>query len=148
MKHSIVIRSRMDRLRYAVLFELLLISILAPLGAVVFERQVVEIGLLAAILCFKAVLVSLIYNWIFDLIDARAGRIPTQRKVVARVVHAVGLEVWLVLTSLPIVMWWLGLTIGQAILMDLSVSTFVVVYTFGFAWTYDRLFPVVQPAAY
>lgn len=142
MEQKVVVRNGMDRLRYVIMFELLLVAGLVPLGALVFQQPIHNIGLLAAILSLKAMLVSLLYNWAFDQIDARAGRVSSQRSLIGRIVHAVGLEVWLVLTSMPIVIWWLGLTIPQAILMDLTVSTIVMVYTFIYSWCYDRLFPL------
>ncbi|MGI9317907.1 MAG: PACE efflux transporter [bacterium] len=146
MKANIAIRTGRDRLRYTVLFELLLITILAPVGALVFQRQIMDIGMLAMVLSLKAMLFNLIYNWFFDLLDVRAGRIPTQRTFLPRALHALGFEAGLVVTSLPIVVWWLGLTFFQALLMDLAVTSFVVVYTFIFTWGYDRIFPIPQPA--
>jgi len=41
-------------------------------------------------------------------------------------------------------MWWLGLTLLEAFLMDVVITSFVVVYTFGFTWTYDFFYPVKQ----
>lgn len=147
MKKTIAIRTGRDRLRYTFLFELLLIAILAPTGALILERQVLDVGLLAVVLSVKAMLFNLIYNWVFDRLDARAGRIPTERSLVGRIVHAGGFECGLVMTSLPIVIWWLDLTLLQALVMDLSVTSLVVVYTILFSWGYDRLFPVPQPTA-
>ena len=145
MKKKIVVRTGRDRLRYSLLFELLLIASLAPLGALVFERHVVDVGLLSVVLSLKAMLVNLIYSWLFDMWDVRAGRIPTERSLVGRIAHAIGFECGLVLTSLPIVIWWLGLTLTQALVMDIAVTALVVAYTLAFGWCYDRLFPVRQP---
>ena len=144
MKKKIVVRTGRDRLRYSLLFELLLIASLAPLGALVFERHVVDVGLLSVVLSLKAMLVNLIYSWLFDMWDVRAGRIPTERSLVGRIAHAVGFECALVLTSLPIVIWWLGLTLLQALIMDVAVTGIVVAYTIVFGWCYDRIFPVHQ----
>ena len=144
MKNSVVIRSGKDRLRYTCSFELFLLMILAPVAALVFDLPLAEMGLLSVILSLKAMLFNLIYNWIFDLLDQRAGRVPTERSFIGRIIHAMGFEFGLFLTSLPIVMWWLGLSLLQAFLMDLVVTSFVVVYTFVFTWGYDRLFPVQQ----
>lgn len=144
MKKEIVVRTGRDRLRYSLLFELLLIAILAPLGALVLERQVLDIGLLSIVLSVKAMLVNLFYNWLFDMWDVRAGRVPTERSLVGRIAHAVGFECGLVLTSLPIVIWWLGLTFLQALIMDVAVTGMVVAYTIVFGWCYDRIFPIPQ----
>lgn len=147
MKKTIAIRTGKDRLRYALVFELLLISILSPVGAYVFERQIFDVGLLAVVLSLKAVLFNLIYNWFFDLMDVRKGRIPTKRSVAGRIIHAIGFEIVLVTTSLPIVMWWLDFTVLQALVMDAAVTSFIVLYTFLFGLSYDRLSPVPQPLA-
>lgn len=146
MQQNISIRTGRDRLRYTCLFEFFLILILAPIGALVFDRHLFEIGLLSVVLSLKAMVINLIYNWFFDLRDVRAGRIPTQRSFLGRIVHAVGFETGLMLTSLPIVMWWLGLTLLHAFLMDLVVTSFVVVFTFVFTWSYDLLYPIEQNA--
>lgn len=146
MKQNIVIRSGKDRLRYTGLFELTLMAILTPVIAVVLKKPMFDVGLLAVVLSLKAMFFNLAYNWLFDRYDARAGRIPSERSYVWRIVHALGFEVGLLFTSLPIVVWWLGLTIWQALLMDLAVTSFVVGYTFFFTLGYDRLFPVPQTA--
>lgn len=41
--------------------------------------------------------------------------------------------------------WWLDIAIWQALAMDALVMAFIVVYTMGFTWVYDRAFPVTQP---
>lgn len=144
MEKAINTRTRKQRLKFSCLFELTLIAIMAPMGAFVLEKEILDVGVLAIGLSLKAMLFNLLYNWMFDRYDVRAGRIPTQRNVPRRILHAVGFEVGLVITSLPIVVWWLGLSILQALIMDLVVSSFVVVYTFVFTWSYDRLYPVEQ----
>ena len=146
MKQNIVVRSGKDRLRYTGLFELTLMAILTPVIAVVLKKPMFDVGLIALVLSLKAMFFNLLYNWFFDRFDARAGRIPSERSYAWRIVHAIGFEVGLVFTSLPIVVWWLGLTIWQALLMDLAVTSFVVGYTFLFTLGYDRLFPVSQAA--
>ena len=147
MRATIATRSSADRLRYAVLFEVTLIALLAPIGALVFERPVSNIGSLGLVLALKAMLINLIFNWLYDRIDLRSGRVPSERSFTGRLLHAAGLEAGLVLTSLPIVTWWLEITLMQALAMDLVVSLFVVAYTFLFTLAYDRLLPVPQPVA-
>lgn len=148
MENKVVLRTGKDRLRYTLMFEVCLMLFLVPAGSLFFEREASDIGVLAAILALKAMLFNFVYNWAFDHWDAKAGRIPTERRFIGRAAHAIGLEIGLVLTSLPIVMWWLGLTILQALVMDLVITSFVVVYTFAFTWVYDRVFPVCQRLEY
>lgn len=121
-----------------------MLALLIPAGAVFFDKPVSEIGFLGLMLCFKALLVSLAYNRVFDHIDARRGRVSSDRTVVGRILHASGFELTLLTTSLPIYMWWLGLTLYQALTTDLVITSFVVGYTYIFTLGYDRMFPI-QP---
>lgn len=142
MSQPVALRSGVDRLRYAILFELTLISLLIPAGAAFFDKGLDEIGLLGLVLMLKAIALGLVYNLIFDLLYARTGRVSSDRRALGRVLHALGYELTLVTTSLPIYMWWLGLTLLEALATDLIVTSFVVAYTFLFTLVYDRTFPV------
>lgn len=139
-------RTGRDRLRYTISFEMLLLALLVPVGAIYFDKAVHEIGALGLVLSLKAMVLNLIYNWVFDRIDARAGRVSSDRSVIARILHAIGLELTLLVTSLPIYMWWLQLRLIEAIATDLTVTTFVVFYTYWFTLGYDRMFPVRKAA--
>ncbi|WP_108882399.1 PACE efflux transporter [Anderseniella sp. Alg231-50] len=143
MSQQPAMRTGADRLRYTVVFEMTLLLLLVPAGAVFFDKGWADIGLLGVILSTKAMLINLVYNWLFDRVDARANRISSDRSTLGRILHAVGFELSLVITSLPIYVWWLNLTVLEALLTDLVVTSFVVVYTYVFTLGYDRLFPVV-----
>ena len=144
MKNSIVTRTKLDRLRYVIVFELILIALLVPLGAFVLDKAIIDVGLLSVFLSIKAMLLGYFYNLLFDRIDVHAGRTPTKRSFLGRIIHALGFEFTLVLTSIPVVMWWLDLTFFQAVLMDIAVTSIVVLYTFLYTYCYDWLFPVTQ----
>ena len=144
MTDTVTLRSGKDRLRYSFTFEATLLALLVPVGAVFFDKPVAEIGVLGLMLCLKALLVSLAYNLMFDRVDAAKGRVSSDRPAVRRIFHALGFEVTLLITSLPIYMWWLGLTFFEALSTDVVVTSFVVVYTYVFTLGYDRMFPV-QP---
>jgi uncharacterized membrane protein len=143
MPNKVALRSGKDRLRYSISFELSLMSFLVPAGAVFFEKSIAEIGLLGLLLSIKAMLINLIYNWIFDKVDALKGRVSSDRSPFGRVLHALGFELSLLLTSLPVYTLWLGLTVLEALAADLVVTSFVVAYTYLFTLAYDRMFPVL-----
>ncbi|MEQ8832402.1 MAG: PACE efflux transporter [Alphaproteobacteria bacterium] len=147
MSNKVALRSGKDRLRYSIAFEGTLLMVLVPVGAVFFDKGLASIGLLGVLLSLKALAVSVVYNWAFDRIDARRGRIASDRSAIGRILHAVGFEFFLVVTSLPLYCWWLDLTILQALTMDIVVTGFVVAYTYVFTLAYDRLFPVRPHAA-
>ena len=147
MSNKVALRSGKDRLRYSIAFEGTLLMVLVPVGAVFFDKGLASIGLLGVLLSLKALAVSVVYNWAFDRIDARRGRIASDRSAIGRILHAVGFEFFLVVTSLPLYCWWLDLTILQALTMDIVVTGFIVAYTYVFTLAYDRLFPVRPRAA-
>ncbi|MDX1321028.1 MAG: PACE efflux transporter [Oceanospirillum sp.] len=142
---KIMIRSGLDRIRYVLVFEVLLLLFLAPAIAFAFDKETTDTAALTLILAAKAMIINMIYNYFFDKFDAKRGVVPTERTGRQRVMHAIGLEVALTVTSLPIVTWWLDIAIWQALAMDALVMAFIVVYTMGYTWVYDRVFPVTQP---
>ncbi len=142
MSTKVVQRSGMDRLRYAISFELLLMAILIPAGSAFFDKPLAEIGVFAAFLCGKALLLNLVYNWIFDQVDARAGRISSQRSHLGRIFHALGFEISLTITSLPLYVWWLQIGVLDALAADVFITSFVVGYTYLYTLAYDKIFPL------
>ena len=109
--------------------------------------EVAEIGLLGIVLSGKAMVLNLVYNWVFDCIDARAGRVSSERSHLGRILHAVGFEISLTLTSLPIYMLWLQIGAVEALAADVVVTSFVVAYTYVFTLAYDKAFPLVRRPA-
>lgn len=141
---AVRIRGGLDRLRYALLFEAILIILMGAALAVLSDRSIYDTGVLAAILSVIAVFVALVYNYLLDRVDAHFGRVPTERTTLGRIGHAVGLEITLVFTSLPAIMWWMGWGFMQALLFDVAAVAFIVIYTYIFTLVYDKVFPVPQ----
>jgi uncharacterized membrane protein len=108
MATQIAIRGRWDRVRYTLMFEMSLIGMIAPTMAWVLEKGVTNTGLLALVLSLKAMVFNILYNCAFDLVDVHYGRVPTQRSFKGRALHALGFELLLTVTTLPIIIWWLG----------------------------------------
>ena len=147
MATDIVIRTGMDRVRYALLFEGILVALFAVLAALVLERSFLSMGALSLVLSLIALAINFFYNYAFDRFDVRNGRIPTERSRRWRIIHALGFEATLVIINLPLLMWWMGWSVWQALALDIVAMAGVVVYTYYFTLAYDRLFPIKQPAA-
>ncbi|MDA7965377.1 PACE efflux transporter [Ruegeria sp.] len=142
MTTSAVIRTRFDRLRYIIGFEVFLLIFLVPAMAWAFDRPLWDMGLLNIILSVWAMSMNYLYNLVVDRLEAKTGRVSSDRKLRGRLLHAFGLECVLISTAAPIYMLWLHLSLLEAISVNLVVSTSVMVYTFVFTWCYDRIFPV------
>ncbi|WP_286239024.1 PACE efflux transporter [Neptuniibacter halophilus] len=147
MATKIVMRSGWDRLRYALSFELILLTLCTLIIATILQRELLDIGLMGVAMSLLALGCNYVYNYVFDRWDARCGRIPSERSMPRRVLHALGFELSLVTLTLPLMMWWLELGFIEALIMDLGMMAGVVVYTFLFGLAYDWLFPVKQPDA-
>jgi uncharacterized membrane protein len=144
MATDIVIRTGLDRLRYAVLFELMLVVLLAVVIGLLFDRGILEMGVFTLALSFVALAVNFLYNLAFDRFDVRNGRIPTERTVGWRVMHAVGFETTLVIVELPLFMWWMNWGIWRALAVNIALMAGIVAYTYVFTLAYDKLFPIEQ----
>lgn len=142
MSATVALRSGKDRLRYSISFEVTLMMFLIPAGALFLDESLADIGVIGLALSLKALLVSLVYNRFFDQLDASRGRVSSDRTSIGRIIHAVGFELLLLVTSIPLYMWWLDMTLIKAVATDLVATTFVVIYTYFYTLGYGRLFPV------
>jgi uncharacterized membrane protein len=147
MATDIVMRTGLDRLRYAVLFEGILVVALSFTMVLMFDRSLLDMGALSVVLSLIALIINFIYNYAYDTVDVRHGRVPTERSRGGRIVHAVGFEFTLVLVNLPVIMWWMQWGWWQAVVFDVVAMAAVVVYTYFFTLAYDRVFPIAQPGA-
>lgn len=145
MPTDIVIRTGLDRLRYALLFEGILVVLFTTAMVLLFDRGLLFMGGLSVVLSLVALATNFIYNYIVDGIDVRHGRIPTERSRMGRILHAVGFEFTLVIVSVPIIVWWMTWGWWQAIVFDAIAMAAIVIYTYFFTLVYDRIFPVIQP---
>lgn len=134
-------RSPLDRLRHALSFEIIALLIVVPLGALVFDKPIHEIGVVGLVSATLATLWNMVYNYLFDLGLQRLSG-TTAKTARQRVLHAVLFELGLLVVLLPFIAWYLGISIWHAFVMDLSFALFYMVYALVFNWVYDRVFPL------
>jgi uncharacterized membrane protein len=95
-------------------------------------------GVIAVVASVVAVLWNLSFNALFELWESRQ---PVRgRSLQRRIAHAIGFEGGLVLFLVPLFAWWLEISLWQALVMDLGLVVFFLVYTFVFNWAFDRVF--------
>ncbi|MBZ9789616.1 PACE efflux transporter [Rhizobium sp. 3T7] len=134
-------RKTADRIRHAISFELIGLALVTPLGALAFGMPMADIGVVGVAGATLATMWNYIYNLGFDHLMQRLTG-GTQKSVATRVLHAVMFEVGLLLALLPMIAWYLGISVVQALMMDVSFALFYMVYAFVFNWAYDRIFPL------
>ncbi len=93
-------------------------------------------------LAIAASAVAIIWNLIFNSLFERweASRKQQGRSLAVRILHAIGFEGGLLIFLIPLVAWWYDVSFWQALLMDLGLLIFFLVYTFVFTWAFDRIF--------
>lgn len=81
---------------------------------------------------------SYVYNSLFEAWEAR--QVVRGRPLSRRIAHAVLFEGGLVVLLVPIMAWWLGVTLAQALVYEAGLILLFLVYTYLFTWGFDRVF--------
>jgi uncharacterized membrane protein len=138
-------RKTSDRIRHAISFEVLALLIVTPMGAWLFDKPLQEIGVVTVVSASIATAWNYVYNLGFDHAMQRL-RGTVQKTVPIRVLHAVTFEVGLLFVLMPFIAWYLGVSLMEAFLIDVSFAVFYLIYAFVFNWVYDVVFPVPETA--
>ncbi len=134
-------RTGADRLRHTLGFEVLGMMISVPLFSLLTGQPVDHLGPLAIGLSLLATGWNYLYNLMVDHWMLRQlGRL--EKRLIERVLHALIFELGLLLVVLPLTALWLGISLWQALWLDIGFSLFFVLYAFGYNLAYDRLFPL------
>ncbi len=137
---------------YVSLYEAIAI-VAAGVGLALMSGQgLMHAGVLSVMASAVAIVWNLVFNTAFEWWEARQA--DRTRTLWRRVAHAVGFEIGLVVLLVPVIAWWLGVTLWHALVMDVGLMLFFLVYTFVFNWSFDRIFglpasaqPVSGPSA-
>lgn len=133
-----------DRIRHALSFEIIGVILVIPLGGWVFGTPMDDMGVVAIVSATIATCWNYFYNLAFD--HAMLRIISDLRKTpIIRVFHAILFETGLLVVLMPFIAWYLGASLVDAFLMDISFALFYVVYAFVFNWAYDIIYPIPSP---
>lgn len=138
-------RQTHDRIRHAISFEIIGLLIVIPLGAMGFGMGLADIGVVAIFGATIATLWNYVYNLYFDrAMKHLRGRVHKTFGI--RILHALLFECGLLVMTLPMFSYYLGIGVWQAFVMDLAFVVFYLIYAFVFNWTYDQIFPLPEGA--
>lgn len=124
----------MRRIVHAVLFEFFALIILVPLMSYGFGMEMLHLGALALILALCAMACNMAYNHVYEALEHKFG---WRRTVRMRVLHTLGFEACFMAVALPLTAWWLGISVIDALLLDLTFSVFFMIYAFCYNWIFD-----------
>ncbi|MGV0627304.1 PACE efflux transporter [Mycolicibacter minnesotensis] len=129
------------RVVYVISYELIAV-VLTALGLTFLGFGGTHSSVLAVTASTVAVTWNYIWTTLFERWEARQDcRTRTLRR---RIAYTVGFEAGLVALLLPIVALILRVSLLQALSLEIGLLGFFLVYTFVFAWLFDRVWP---PAA-
>jgi len=136
-------RTTADRIRHAISFELIGILIATPLAAFAFHLHAAD----SAVIIVGSATVAMVWNYVYNLVfDKALNRLAgtTLKSGPVRIAHAVLFEIGLLIMLMPLIALYLGISLWQALIMDLAFALFYMVYALVFNWAYDRLFPLPE----
>lgn len=135
-----------DRVRHALTFEAVALAIFIPGSAALFGQPPSDMGVIGVASATIATLWNFVFNMGFDRAMLRL-RGSVHKTMALRVAHTFLFEAGLVVMLIPMIAWYLGISLRAALLMDVAIVVFYLVYGFLFNIVYDRVFPVASGAA-
>lgn len=125
-----------ERFVYAFLFEIFGIGISTPLFAWLTGNKMLDMGMIATVIAVMALLWNMLFNSLFD---AWLKRHHLSKNIRIRILHAFLFEVGLICFALPFIMWWLNISLWQALTLDIGFILFYLPYTYIYSLIYDTL---------
>jgi uncharacterized membrane protein len=127
-------KSFTERVFQAIGFELLAVLLCTPLLAWLMDKPVVDMGIATIAIGLIALAWNVLFNGLFDRLLKRLELVPS---AATRVLHALLFEGGLVAVSVPLIAWWLNVSLLQALILDIGVLLFFLPYTYVYHWAYD-----------
>ena len=122
------------RIIHALSYEIVLLVIIAIALSFIFEVPMEIVGSLGVAMAVTSVIWNMIFNHFFEKFEKKR---KLKRTIGVRILHAIGFEGGLMLATIPMVAYAMNMSIWQAVLLDLSMTLCILVYTFIFQWCYD-----------
>jgi uncharacterized membrane protein len=133
---------------YVAAYEAIAVTVCSG-GFVIFSDASLQMaGALSVATSVIAAVWNFIFNALFEAWESR--QVQRGRGWQRRVVHAVAFETVLIAMFVPMIAWWLDVSPLHALAMNLGLAAFFLMYTFVFAWSFDRIFGLplsAQPLA-
>ncbi len=113
--------------------------IISSVGLAILAGDSVEhTGPLSVMITTIAVTWNFIYNILYEKWEAKQS--SHIRTVKRRVGHAIGFQLTLVLFLIPLISWWMDISLIAAFWLDVAFINIIPIYTFIFNWSFDKLF--------
>ena len=135
---------RRRRVLQAVLYEAIAVAVVAPVLTFVFDEPPLSSVVLTLLMSAIATAWNFGFNAVFERWEARQS--VKGRSWQRRVAHGLGFELGLSLFLIPLLAFWMDITLWQALVADAGLLVFFLCYTVVFTWAFDRVFGLPQSA--
>ncbi|WP_077476760.1 PACE efflux transporter [Rodentibacter ratti] len=84
--------------------------------------------------------VAMVWNLIFNSIFDKIFTAPREtRGIVIRILHTLMFECGLLIATVPMIAYFLQLTLWQALMADIGLTILIMIYALIFNWIYDNV---------
>ncbi|MBB5607300.1 MULTISPECIES: PACE efflux transporter [unclassified Janthinobacterium] len=125
---------------YVTAFEIIGMAISTAWLTLLSGESPTSTGPLALMITSIAVVWNLLYNTAFEYWEIR--QVSRTRTVKRRILHAIGFQITLVMYLIPLIAWWLHISLWQAFVLDFALMLIIPCYSFIFNYIFDGLFDV------
>jgi uncharacterized membrane protein len=126
------------RILQAALYEGIAISVVTPTLVLAFSHPPGSAFVLSAIMSSIALTWNYLFNLVFERWEAR--QVVKGRSLARRIAHGVGFEGGLAFILMPVMAYWLDISLWAAFVADMGLLAFFFVYTVAFTWAFDKIF--------
>jgi uncharacterized membrane protein len=133
-----VLSPKRRRILQAALYEGIAIAVVTPTLALVFSHPPGSAFVLSALMSSIALAWNYVFNAVFERWEAR--QVVKGRSLMRRIAHGLGFEGGLAMILLPVMAYWLDVSLMAAFLADLGLLIFFFFYTVAFTWAFDKVF--------
>jgi len=128
--------STKERILHSLFFEIIALSLLIPLGSLLSNMDMGNMTGLAVGLSLTAMCWNYVYNLMFD---KKFGTNRIERSIPLRITHGVFFEIGLLIVTLPAIMWVLNMDLVTALVLDMGMIIFFLVFAIIYNWCYDQV---------
>ena len=132
------------RIIHALSYEIILLVIIAIALSFIFEVPMEVTGTLGIAMAVTSVIWNMVFNHFFEKYEQKK---KFKRTTKVRILHAIGFEGGLMIATIPMVAYAMNMSILQAVILDLGLTSCILVYTFVFQWCYDLIEARIMPKA-
>ncbi len=132
-------RSLADRIRHALMFEVIALTLFIPIFTYFLGFSITSMGVVGIVSSIVATLWNFIYNIIYDKVVYKL-RGKLEKSLKDRVLNALFFEFGLLFLLIPFISWYLKITIEDALIMDIWIVAYYLFFAFLFNLAYDRVF--------